>query len=371
MITAAERPGRVAVGSEPPVVLVSEDAALVRQVEHLAASVGVPLRTVPDAASWPGQPPPVLSLVGADALPRFDEPAGGRVVVLTRATTDDSLERAGILDVERVVYLPDDETWLVSRLLAAECGPVSTGAYVIGVMGGRGGAGASVLAAAIARTAAGRRLRCVLVDADPLGGGSDTVLGAEEAPGLRWPDLQDARGRLEIDPLAGALPVIDGVRVVTWGRDAAGPVPPEAMRAVLDAAIRMADLVVVDVPRWLDRAATLAVENCHVVLLVVSADVQATAAAQRSAAVLRRWADDVRLVVRGPAPGGLEPARVARALDLPLAGWIRPERGLAVALERAEPPANRRRGPLAAFCHELVTDLAPATRRTGRRTVGR
>jgi hypothetical protein len=168
--------------------------------------------------------------------------------------------------------------------------------------------------------------------------------------------------------------VIDGVRVVTWDRARADAVPPEAMRAVVDAAIRMADLVVIDLPRALDRSATVALQACGTVLLVVSADVQASVAAQRSAAVLRRWADDVRLVVRGPAPGRLDPAAVARALDLPLAGWLDREPRLASALERAEPPALRRRGPMAAFCREMIAELMTrgpsAPRRSRRRSRG-
>jgi secretion/DNA translocation related CpaE-like protein len=361
VITTAGHPDCVTAGAQaPPVVLLTSDAELARHVEHVASSVGVPMRVVADAASS-HDPPPALRLVGADALPLVDR-GSGCVVVLHRTVDDEEYRRAALLDAEAVIRLPDDETWLVSRLLAAAFGPLSRGAYVVGVTGGRGGAGASVLAAALARTAAARRLRCVLVDADPLGGGSDVVLGAEQQPGLRWPDLSGVRGRLDLDLLADGLPLIDGVRVVTWDRAAAPPVPPEAMRAVLDAAIRMAELVVVDLPRSLDRAATVAMGACDVVLLVVSADVQASAAARRTAAVLSRWADDVRVVVRGPAPGGLEPGRVAHALDLPLAGWLRPERGLAAALERAEPPALRRRSPLARFCQELVRDVAPRPR---------
>src|SRR4029453_13479804 len=143
------------------------------------------------------------------------------------------------------------------------------------------------------------------------------------------------------------LPVIDDVYVVTWDRSTARSVPPEAMRAVIDAAIRMAAGRVIPPPRSPGRAPPLATQACRTVLLVVSADVQASAAAQRSAALLRRWADDVRLVVRGPPPGRIAAPGIARALELPLAGWLPREPRLAAALERAEPPALRRRSPLA------------------------
>ena len=92
------------------------------------------------------------------------------------------------------------------------------GAPIIGLIGGRGGAGASVIAAALARAAVDARYECVLVDADPLGGGADLLLGAEDEPGLRWPDLSAARGRLAPGVLLAGLPVIDGVHVVSWDR---------------------------------------------------------------------------------------------------------------------------------------------------------
>jgi secretion/DNA translocation related CpaE-like protein len=370
----------------PPVVLFTADLGLTHRVEDLGDAVGVPVVTFA-VATLELDPWPPLLLVGYDALgdtlhllrnhprpPPTHQSGGGIVAVAGRSVPPALWERAAQLGAEMVVILPGDETWLVSRMLTAAMGPLPSGACVIGVMGGRGGAGASVLAAGLARTASRDRLRTLLIDADRLGGGIDLTLGAEDAHGLRWPDLEPARGFLDADALAADLPLIDGVRVVTWDRSQATQIPPEAMRAVIDAAIRVADFVVVDLPRALDQAATIALQACRTVLLVVSADVQATVAAQRSAAVLRRWADDVRLVVRGPAPGRLDPAAVARALDLPLAGWVDREPRLAAALERGEPPALRKRGPMAAFCRHMVGDIvstaAPSrsdTRRRGRR----
>ncbi len=72
--------------------------------------------------------------------------------------------------------------------------------------GGRGGAGASVLAGGLAVTAARRGLRTLLIDADPLGGGVDLVLGWESLDGLRWPSLSQASGRVQPAALVDALP---------------------------------------------------------------------------------------------------------------------------------------------------------------------
>jgi hypothetical protein len=70
----------------------------------------------------------------------------------------------------------------------------------------------------------------------------------------------------------------------------------------------------------------------------------------------------LQVVVRGPAPGGLDAQMVAEALGLPLAGRCRPEPGLAQALERGLAPGGRR-GPLAVLADRLVAsavDEVPA-----------
>jgi secretion/DNA translocation related CpaE-like protein len=132
------------------------------------------------------------------------------------------------------------------------------------------------------------------------------------------------------------------------------------MAAVLGAGRRACDLVVVDLPRHLDEAAEVVATTAQTVLVVVPAEVRATASAARVVTRLAPLAPDVRLVVRGPAPAGLSAQTVAESLGLPLAGSLRPEPGLAGALERGEPPTRSGRGPLAKLCRSLLDDLAPA-----------
>ena len=62
------------------------------------------------------------------------------------------------------------------------------GASVVGVVGAGGGAGASTVAAGLAAANARRGRQSLLVDADPLGGGIDLLMGCEGVPGLRWPE---------------------------------------------------------------------------------------------------------------------------------------------------------------------------------------
>ncbi len=88
--------------------------------------------------------------------------------------------------------LPEGEGWLAARVERSVRGRAP--APLVAVVGGRGGAGASVLATALALTAARRDLEVTLLDLDPLGGGLDLLLGAEAAPGLRWGDLRHVTG---------------------------------------------------------------------------------------------------------------------------------------------------------------------------------
>lgn len=139
-------------------------------------------------------------------------------------------------------------------------------------------------------------------------------------------------------------------------------VPGEAMAATLDAARRGRDVIIVDLPRRLDDAAILALQAADRTILVVPAELRATAAAARIAARVGPHCADLAVVVRGPAPGRLKSREVAKALGLPLAGSLRPEPALCAALERGEAPTANGRGPLAELCRRLIDDLTSGTR---------
>ena len=105
---------------------------------------------------------------------------------------------------------------------------------MVAVVGGRGGAGASVLAVAIAARARTRGTRALLVDCDPLGGGLDLVAGAEELEGLRWGGLAlggGGGGRVAAASLHEALPSPDGLlTVLSCDRAGGGPSPTRPWR---------------------------------------------------------------------------------------------------------------------------------------------
>lgn len=348
-------------------LLVTADVDLLDDLLRLCGAAGVEPDVAHDAVaarrSWEG---PALVVVGSDLGPdlravRLPRRSG---VVLVGLDLDDAgvWDLAVELGADTVVFLPDAQAWLVERIGEAADGP-STGGLALAVVGGRGGAGASTLAASLASVAAADGVAAMLLDADPLGGGIDMVLGSEDAAGLRWPDLAATMGRLSAESLRLALPRAGGLTLLSCGRGESLQLTAEAVTAVLAAARRSHDLVVVDLPRHLDAVAETVLSSAAVTLLLVPAEVRATAAAGRVAVGAALLAPDLRVVVRGPAPSGLSAELVADTLGLPLAGWMDAEPDLAKALEHGQPPASDPKGPLATLCRSVLGDLASQRRR--------
>jgi len=344
-------------------LVVTADTELLDDILRLAAAGGSDVEVAPDPAGarprYGGAP---LVVVGLDQLQpcvRARLPHRTGVIVAGRGTLpDDTWPLAHHLGPVHVISLPDAETWLVNRF--AERPDPGTRARVLAVIGGRGGAGASILAGGVAMTASKAGHRTLLVDGDPLGGGLDLLFGWENVEGVRWPALADAEGRVDPPALLEALPHRGDLVLLSFDREQLPAVPSEAMAATLDAGRRGRDLIVADLPRHLDDAAALALQAADRTVLIVPAELRATAAAVRVARAVRLHCEDVALVVRGPAPGKLRPRQVAEALGLPLAGALRPDPGMCQALERGQAPAADGKGPLAELCRNLVKELVAA-----------
>ena len=86
---------------------------------------------------------------------------------------------------------------------------------VIAFVPASGGLGSSTLAAAVAVRAAAASRSSVLVDLDPWGGPKDVLLGLEQEPGWRWPELSEVAGIVDGQGLADELPMACGVPVLT------------------------------------------------------------------------------------------------------------------------------------------------------------
>jgi secretion/DNA translocation related CpaE-like protein len=349
-----------------PLVMCGEEP-LLDELLRLAAAAGCELHRVPDATAarraWAAAPLVLLDESAARAC--VDAELHRREHVLIVCGQDPPPDglwpiavRLGAVDV---VPLPTRSAVITEALADAVDRPSPTEGRIIAVLGGRGGAGASVFAAAVAMAALRRGDNALLVDCDPLGGGIDLVLGAEAEIGLRWPELRVRGGRVPVSSLRSALPGrIRGdarLTMVSCDRDGPGP-EPEALAAVLQAGRRAGETVICDLPRSTSEVALLALDRADLTVLVVPAEVRAAAAARRMAEWLTGRGIRAETVVRGPSPGGLRPVDVANAIGLPLIASMRPEPKLASTLERGV-LWHRATGPLAAAA-TTVLDVVDA-----------
>ncbi|GII53701.1 septum formation initiator [Planotetraspora thailandica] len=337
---------------------ITDDQDLLDDLLRVAAAAGTEIDVVGTASHarpyWTRAPLVIVGGEIADDLAATGPPPRQNVLLVTRAVNDpDMWRRCVSLGARTVLELPEAERLLVEEL-GELADPVTRSGTVVCVTGGRGGVGATVLAASLALTAAREGARTLLIDADPLGGGIDVVLGQEEAMGARWPDIAGREGRVSYSALQDALPTFGDLTVLSWHRGEPTGIPREAMRAVLDAARRGCDPVVVDLPRSVGDSESEALSRATATLVVVQADVRGTLAAAQSLALLRRHTGDLRAVLRS---GSLSPEVVAATVDVPCAGVLPEVRGLAETLDRGDPPPLGR-APLGRFCSDLLSKLA-------------
>lgn len=348
------------------VICAIDDVGLRQTVERVAAAAAVRLVTTPSPArkNWITAAAVIIDERGArrcaeNALPRRD-----RVIVVSgQAPSSATWESALAVGAREVCVMPDGEDDLLAYLSeVAESRSSSRPGRLIAVTSGRGGAGASVFAAALAQSAAlPGKTDALLVDLDPFGGGLDLLVGAERTVGLRWPDIRiDAGsfdgGRISWSALHAALPRVHGVYLLSSSRTH-HDVETGLVAAVIDSGRRSGVTVVCDVPRQLTAATVCALETADIVAVVTTCDVRAIAATASLVGVIRSVNPNVGLVVRGPSPGGLRATEAADVAAAPLLATMRPEPLLATKLDQhgLRIPGRRGRSPLAAAAGTVLS----------------
>ena len=355
------------------VLAVLTDPHLRDELDRVAAAVGV--RVVYAGAgspvsrkTWLAAAAVVLDQAAAERCGQAALPRRTHVSVLAAAEVATATWAAAItVGAEHVLRLPEQEDELIRELAEAAESARDDGVHgeVVAVVGGCGGAGASLFAVALAQAAAD----ALLVDLDPWGGGIDLLVGGETTPGLRWPDLALESGRLNWSAVRKALPRHRGISLLSGTRRGyeldAGPVD-----AVVDAGRRGGVTVVCDLPRRLTDATQTALDSADLVVVVSTCDVRACAATATLAPVLATINPNLGLVVRGPSPGGLRAAEVADIAGLPLLASMRAQPRLAEQLEHGG-LRLRPRSALAAAARRALAVLPRAGSRPGSGHSGR
>lgn len=346
--------------ASPGILALIDDPVLRADVDRVSAAAGMPVVHSAEPSSgkvWAGAAVVLLDVNAARRCVQRALPAHGRVVLVGRAEpVADDFQAAIAIGARHVITLPEQDRALMAELADAAEAARETGrrGAVLAVIAGRGGAGASVFATALACSAA-ESGDAILVDADPWGGGLDLVLGSEAESGLRWRDLKLQGGRLDYAALRDALPRHRAVSVLSASR-CGGEIDAAPLSAVIDAGARGGATVVCDVPRRSTAAVETALDSADLVVMVVPADVRSCAAGEAVA----RWVSTVNpnagVVVRGPAPGGLRSSDVSEIVGLPLLATMRPLAGVARALERGGLPIGRR-SPLAVATRRVLAVL--------------
>ncbi len=341
------------------ILAVLADPVLRDELDRVAAAVGV--RVVHAASSLPVS----RKAWWAASAVVLDE-AGGRWLRPRRTTAPRAHRRrhhgdpppatwAAAIEVgaRHVLRLPAQEHDLVRELADAAESARDDGSRgaVVAVIGGCGGAGASLFAAALARTASDP----MLVDLDPWAGGIDLLVGAETTPGVRWPDLALQGGRLTWSAVREALPRHRGMSLLS-GIRRGHELDGGAVQAVLDAGRRGGATVVCDLARRMTDAVETALDTADLVVVVSPCDVRACAATATIAPVLTAINPNLGLVVRGPSPGGLRADEVATIAGVPLLAAMRPHPGLAGQLEHTGLRIGRR-SALAAAARKVLAVL--------------
>lgn len=212
---------------------------------------------------------------------------------------------------------------------------------VLAVTGAVGGCGASLLAASLAVHAAHvlrglGRAQVGLVDANIWGAGLDVLLGMEEAPGVRWPQLANAHGEVDWSHLVTVLPAWLGVPLVSVDRTNPVEVPSAAFAGIAAGAARGGHVLIVDAPPAIVRHLGEVVTH-HVV--VVPRTVRGVAGAVSVLAAMgwtrhsgRGWqwggpgpSPVVSLVAVTASGQSLTPGQVASHVGVSLAGewpWV-------------------------------------------------
>ena len=271
-------------------LLVTESLTVREQVTPIAAAVGLGVQVADTIDSvlhdWLSYTYVVIGEDQAPSLAQNRPPRragvvivhGDRVEGLETSNWERELWKSAVaIGADNVIGLPSSAFWLSDALRA--CAPSSNEhGLVMAFIPGSGGSGASTAAVNVGMRAVSRGTSAVVIDADSLGGGLDLILGAEEMSGTRWGSINPGEGRIAASTLASALPVSGGLAFLSHTRREPHQPQPDMLAAVIDAARRTFDLVVVDLPHSISTETELVVSLAKLTAITVRNHVRSVAA---------------------------------------------------------------------------------------------
>jgi pilus assembly protein CpaE len=209
---------------------------------------------------------------------------------------------------------------------------------VIAVYGARGGVGTTFVATHLAAAFARAERRCVLIDLDLAFAGVSSAIGAA--------DDEDLRSVADLAPLGEEISPVHVAEVLRAhpagfrtllapGAGVATPVDGSDVRAIVDAARRGNDPVVLHLPRALDAVGRTAFELADRVVLVVALDVISLRDAKRVIDALG-LEDRFDVVVNRAARSDVTASDVGRVLGRTPLGVIPADGRVSGAQQRGE-----------------------------------
>ncbi|WPF66319.1 MULTISPECIES: septum site-determining protein Ssd [unclassified Corynebacterium] len=330
------------------VLLIVLRPALHSEALHIAVASGMKVIDTSDPAEitryYPRASVVLIDDEAGSLLPPLP-PGGGPPVYLVAGDPGPVPHHAVVAcHAERGFVIPAQASDLLRALGTSareSAAPVAPRGRVLGVLGAVGGVGTSTLAAAVAREAA-REHRAVLLDAVDHSGGLDLLMGCEDAPGARWPDLHVAEGSLAAEDLLAALPHSGEVAVLSAARGTVAEdyrLTGEELRGAVET-LRQGEIpVVMDLPGAGDLCLTGA-EACDEVVVLCSAEVRAGARLAGLAARLRARGIAASVVLRHRGWSGLDAQDIQHVSQLPVLAEFPTIAGLAKATERGGLPAH-------------------------------
>jgi pilus assembly protein CpaE len=355
---------------ETSVVLGIEDPALQEEILHFLERlprvrvVGAAADAL-EAARQVRDRRPDAAVVSPEILSDADLDGASVLVVASRETT--AALRAALRAGARGFYLWPEERESLARDAERSAKPrptePSTAGRVVAVFGPRGGAGVTFVAANLAAAAVDRGADAVLADLDAFYADITVALAIEGDGVPTVSELAPVADELTEEHLERTLHLHPrGFRVLL------GPERP--LDDVLDpplvaAAVRLLrarhDLVLLHLPRGLDRAVRAALQASDVILVVSTLDVLGLRDARRAMDVLRATGlgGRCRLVLNRVRRGAVTPTDAEQVLGLRAVAVIREDRTVGRFQDRGElvagrsMPAARR---LAALARQLLEE---------------